>query len=119
VRARGGAGEVLSHLPAQEARGRDWRVSGQRGRQLDEMGRPEVSFTMNRQGSDMMGKLTGENVGRKMAIVLDDKITSAPVIESKLVSAVASPWRIRRSFQAAARGEDLVAVLRSVLCPRR
>ena len=31
-----------------------------------------------------MGKLTGENIGRRMAIVLDDKIISAPVIESQI-----------------------------------
>src|SRR5213075_2049061 len=50
----------------------------------DEMGKPEVSFTMNRKGGDLMGKLTGENVGRRMAIVLDERIKSAPVIQSQI-----------------------------------
>jgi len=84
----------------------------------DEMGRPEVSFTMNRQGSDMMGKLTGENVGRKMAIVLDDKITSAPVIESKIsergritMGGYGDPFKLQQEVK------DLVAVLRSGALP--
>jgi protein-export membrane protein SecD len=82
------------------------------------MGRPEVSFTMNRQGSDMMEKLTGENVGRKMAIVLDDKITSAPVIESKIgergritMGGYGDPFKLQQEVK------DLVAVLRSGALP--
>jgi len=38
----------------------DRRVFAMADATWDEMGRPEVSFTMNRQGSDMMEKLTGE-----------------------------------------------------------
>ena len=49
-----------------------------------EMGTPNVLFTMNRKGGDLMGKLTGENVGRRMAIVLDEKISSAPEIQSQI-----------------------------------
>ena len=84
----------------------------------DEMGRPEVSFTMNRQGSDMMGKLTGENVGRKMAVVLDEKITSAPVIESKIsdrgritMGGYGDPFKLQQEVK------DLVGVLRSGALP--
>jgi len=84
----------------------------------DEMGRPEVAFTMNRQGSDMMGKLTGENVGRKMAVVLDEKITSAPVIESKIsdrgritMGGYGDPFKVQQEVK------DLVGVLRSGALP--
>ena len=84
----------------------------------DEMGRPEVAFTMNRQGSDMMGKLTGENVGRKMAVVLDEKITSAPVIESKIsdrgritMGGYGDPFKLQQEVK------DLVGVLRSGALP--
>src|ERR1700690_953818 len=84
----------------------------------DEMGRPEVSFTMNRQGSAMMEKLTGENVVRKMAIVLDEKITSAPVIESKIgergritMGGYGDPFKLQQEVK------DLVAVLRSGALP--
>jgi preprotein translocase subunit SecD len=84
----------------------------------DEMGRPEVSFTMNHQGAAMMGKLTGENVGRKMAVVLDDKITSAPVIESQIndrgritMGGYGDPFKLQQEVK------DLVAVLRSGALP--
>jgi len=84
----------------------------------DEMGRPEVAFTMNRQGSAMMEKLTGENVGRKMAVVLDEKITSAPVIESKIgergritMGGYGDPFKLQQEVK------DLVGVLRSGALP--
>jgi preprotein translocase subunit SecD len=84
----------------------------------DEMGRPEVAFTMNRQGANMMEKLTGENVGRKMAVVLDEKITSAPVIESKIgergritMGGYGDPFKLQQEVK------DLVGVLRSGALP--
>jgi len=84
----------------------------------DEMGRPEVAFTMNRQGANMMEKLTGENVGRKMAVILDDKITSAPVIESKIgergritMGGYGDPFKLQQEVK------DLVGVLRSGALP--
>jgi preprotein translocase subunit SecD len=84
----------------------------------DEMGRPEVAFTMNRQGAAMMEKLTGENVGRKMAVVLDEKITSAPVIESKIgergritMGGYGDPFKLQQEVK------DLVGVLRSGALP--
>ncbi len=84
----------------------------------DEMGRPEVAFTMNRQGANLMEKLTGENVGRKMAVVLDDKITSAPVIESKIgergritMGGYGDPAKLQQEVK------DLVGVLRSGALP--
>ncbi|MGD0836492.1 MAG: protein translocase subunit SecD [Polyangia bacterium] len=84
----------------------------------DEMGRPEVAFTMNRQGADMMEKLTGENVGRKMAVVLDERVTSAPVIESKIgergritMGGYGDPFKLQQEVK------DLVGVLRSGALP--
>jgi preprotein translocase subunit SecD len=84
----------------------------------DEMGRPEVSFTMNKQGAGLMEKLTGENVGRKMAVVLDEKVTSAPVIESKIgergritMGGYGDPFKLQQEVK------DLVGVLRSGALP--
>jgi preprotein translocase subunit SecD len=45
-----------------------------------------VTFKMSPEGSRLMGKLTSENVHRRMAIVLDDKVESAPVIQSQITS---------------------------------
>jgi preprotein translocase subunit SecD len=84
----------------------------------DEMGRSEVSFTMTPQGADKMGRLTGENVGRKMAIVLDEKITSAPIIQSQItdrgritLGGFGDPAQLMQE------AKDLVAVLRSGALP--
>ena len=85
---------------------------------FDEVGRPDVQFTMNSKGGELMGKLTGENVGRKMAIVLDEKVTSAPVIQSQInergriqLGSVGDPVQLQQE------AKDLVAVLRSGALP--
>lgn len=46
--------------------------------------RPEVAVEFNRYGGRMFGELTGQNVGRKMAIILDDKVASAPIIQGAI-----------------------------------
>ena len=47
---------------------------------------PLVTFAMNRKGSQRMGDLTGANVGKRMAVVLDDRVESAPTIQSQISS---------------------------------
>ena len=46
---------------------------------------PVVSFRFNSSGAQRFGKVTQENVGRPFAIVLDDKIISAPVIREPIL----------------------------------
>ena len=46
--------------------------------------RPEVAVEFNRYGGRMFGELTGQNVGKKMAIILDDKVASAPIIQGAI-----------------------------------
>lgn len=46
--------------------------------------RPEVAVEFNRLGARAFGDLTGANVGRKMAIILDDVVASAPTIQSAI-----------------------------------
>ncbi len=53
---------------------------------LDENGRPAVAFTLNSEGATKFGKVTGENVGRSLAIILDGKIQSAPRIDSRITN---------------------------------
>ena len=81
-------------------------------------GRPEVTFEFDHQGAILSERMTRENMGRKMAIVLDDKINSAPVIEG----VISSRGRITLGgfgdpFQLQQEAKDLVAVLKSGSLP--
>lgn len=51
---------------------------------LDENNRPAVSFTLNTEGAAKFGKVTGDNVGRSLAIILDGRVQSAPRIDSRI-----------------------------------
>jgi preprotein translocase subunit SecD len=80
--------------------------------------RPEVAFEFDHQGAAISERMTGDNIGRKMAIILDEKITSAPVIKSR----IGARGRITLGsygdpFQLQQEAKDLVAVLRSGALP--
>ena len=45
---------------------------------------PMVSFTLDRIGSQKFGRATTENVGKRLAIVLDRKVISAPTIREPI-----------------------------------
>ena len=45
---------------------------------------PMVSFTLDRYGAQKFGKVTTNNIGKRLAIVLDNKIISAPVIREAI-----------------------------------
>ncbi len=46
--------------------------------------RPNVSFTLNPRGASLFDKLTAESIGHRLAIVLDNIVHSAPVIQSRI-----------------------------------
>lgn len=46
--------------------------------------RPKVSMTMNTEGANEWARITGANVGKRCAIVLDGVVYSAPVIQNKI-----------------------------------
>src|SRR5215471_1725195 len=48
------------------------------------LGEPQIDFTLNDEGAARFGQITRENVGRRMAIVLDGQLYSAPVIQSPI-----------------------------------
>jgi preprotein translocase subunit SecD len=79
---------------------------------LDSNGRPAVSFTLTNEGSAKFGAFTGANINRQLAIVLDNRIYSAPSINSR----IDGDGIIQGSFtqQEAA---DLSLVLRSGALP--
>ena len=47
---------------------------------------PTVSFTLDRIGAQKFGRATTDNVGKRLAIVLDNKIISAPNINEPITS---------------------------------
>src|SRR5258706_10452114 len=47
-------------------------------------GQPEVEFTLHREASRTFAQMTGANVGRQMAIILDGVVYSAPVIKDRI-----------------------------------
>ncbi|MGX9354154.1 protein translocase subunit SecD [Roseobacteraceae bacterium S113] len=51
---------------------------------FDQNGRPAVNFRFNPSGARKFGDYTAENIGSPFAIVLDDEVISAPVIQSHI-----------------------------------
>jgi preprotein translocase subunit SecD len=51
---------------------------------VGEFNRPIVHFSLTPQGSDAFAELTGNNIGRGLAIVLDGRVVSAPVINARI-----------------------------------
>lgn len=50
----------------------------------DQNHQPVVSFSLDSQGAKIFGDFSGANVGKRMAIVLDGKVYSAPVIRERI-----------------------------------
>ena len=48
------------------------------------MGQPIVHLKFDRKGAAIFAKVTGENIDRRLAIVMDGKVYSAPVIRSRI-----------------------------------
>ncbi len=89
--------------------GRDLRDAQPRP---DENGRPSVNFSLTRDGAARFARVTGANIGKQLAIILDNRVVSAPVIQGQ----ISDNGRITGSFtpQQAA---DLALVLRSGALP--
>lgn len=49
-----------------------------------ESGQPVINFRLDSRGANIFSKLTGDNIGRALAIVLDDRVLTAPVIRSMI-----------------------------------
>ena len=72
-----------------------------------------VSFSLDRVGSKRFGKATSANIGRQLAIILDGKIISAPVIRDTIASG-SGQISGGFTFQSAT---DLALLLRSGALP--
>ena len=51
---------------------------------FDQNNQPAVSFQLDSAGAKRFGRVTGSNIGRPFAIILDGKVVSAPTIQSQI-----------------------------------
>lgn len=68
-----------------------------------------VNMSMNKQGEKIWAKMTGDNVGRAIAIVLDDIVYSAPNVNEAITggnSAISGSFTVQE-------GQDLANILKS------
>jgi preprotein translocase subunit SecD len=79
---------------------------------LDENNQPAVHFELKPAGAQKFGKLSGDNIGRYLAIVLDNRIISAPRLEGRITD----QGRISGGFTAET-ANDLALTLRSGALP--
>jgi preprotein translocase subunit SecD len=79
----------------------------------DDQGGWVVAFTLDGEGARTFGDFTGANIGRQLAIVLDDTVYSAPVIRSKIGE---GRGQIEGGFTADT-ARDLAIVLRAGALP--
>ena len=79
---------------------------------VDENNQPAVSFTLSSDGGRKFGKVTGDNIGRQLAIILDGRVQSAPRIDSRITT----DGRITGSFTSE-EVQNLSLILRSGALP--
>ena len=79
---------------------------------LDENNLPAVSFSLNQEGARTFGVATEQNIGRQLAIILDNRVFSAPVVQSR----ISDEGRISGSFTQQ-EAQDLSLTLRSGALP--
>jgi len=51
---------------------------------FDKNNRPLINFALNAEGAEIFGDFTGKNVGKRLAVVLDGKVYSAPNIHERI-----------------------------------
>jgi preprotein translocase subunit SecD len=81
-------------------------------RSQDQFGQPVVNFATQPHAADKFGQYTGSHIGTRMAIVLDNRVISAPVIESR----IPGEGRITGNFTIE-EAEDLALKLRAGALP--
>lgn len=68
------------------------------------LGEPEINFTLNSEGAAKFGEITKANIGRRLAIILDGQLYSAPVIRSEIATGsgqITGQFDTREAFELA------------------
>jgi len=74
-------------------------------------GKPETNFVLDKEGGDLFYKLTSENVGKTMAVVLDDRVKSYARIQEPIRESV------RITGFSSDEAESLALLLRTAALP--
>ena len=113
------AGENIFELVAIKATSRDGKAPLDGGAVTDarvqygNAGSPEVSMSMNAEGANTWARMTKDNIGRQIAIVLDGMVYSYPTVQSEIAggsSQITGNFTIEEA-------EDLANVLKSGKLP--
>ncbi|MFH0985252.1 MAG: protein translocase subunit SecD [Candidatus Omnitrophota bacterium] len=80
---------------------------------FDQYGQAIVQLTLDREGGKIFDKVTFQNIGKRLAIVMDGQVYSAPVIRDRIPNGKA---QISGNFKAA-EAADLALVLRAGALP--
>lgn len=78
-----------------------------------EYNKPYVTIIFDKKGSRIFERITGDNIHKRLAIILDNKVYSAPVIQDRIAGGQA---RITGSFSME-EAKDLAVVLRAGALP--
>ncbi len=81
---------------------------------FDQLNKPEVSMTMNSIGTKQWAKMTSENVGNFVAVVLDDYVYTAPSVNQAITGGRTS---ISGGAMTVAEAEDIATVLKAGKLP--
>ena len=113
------AGENIFELVAIKATSRDGKAPLDGGAVTDARvqygnnGNPEVSMSMNAEGANTWARMTKDNIGRQIAIVLDGMVYSYPTVQNEITggsSQITGDFTVEES-------EDLANVLKSGKLP--
>ena len=112
VRGVGGSGGASYYLVQKDPviTGRD--LKNARPSVAGDTGLPDIQFSLTPAGSEKFGAATGNNVGRRLAVILDDYVQSAPTINSRITDSGV----IEGSFSQA-EADELAKVLRAGALP--
>jgi SecD/SecF fusion protein len=80
----------------------------------DQVGNVEVSLSMNSEGARVWKRLTGENIGKQIAIVLDDHVYSFPGVRNEIPNGMSS---ISGGGMTLEEAQDLANILKAGKLP--
>lgn len=80
---------------------------------FDEVNRPEVTMVMNSEGARAWARITGANIDRNVAVVLDDVVYSYPTVITRIVGGRSSIT----GLDSRAEAQDVVTILMSGALP--